>query len=259
MLYSGLILATAFSGLISAGIFAGLNKVHGLAGWQWLFILEGAGSFLIAIVAFFVLPDFPGQKTGACRWLLTEEERRISVDRMERDRVSEAKISNSVWTGLSAACKDYKTWIFVVMLTANHSAYGFNNFFPTIVKGMHLGNTTITLVLTSPPYILAAAVAFGVALSSDQKKERGWHIALPMLFSFTGFLISVVTLNKAARYTAAFLYICGCFSSNALVFSWASNTLSQSAEKRACATAIINLLSQLGKSLRRTPPKRVLT
>lgn len=113
ILYSGLILATAFSGLIAAGVFAGLDQVHGLAGWQWLFILEGAGSFLVAIVAVFVLPDFPGANSGSTKWLLTEEEKRISVDRMEKDRVTEKRIDNSVWTGLSAAVKDVKTWIFV--------------------------------------------------------------------------------------------------------------------------------------------------
>lgn len=41
ILYSGLVLATAFSGLLAAGIFAGLSGVHGIAGWRWLFILEG--------------------------------------------------------------------------------------------------------------------------------------------------------------------------------------------------------------------------
>lgn len=132
------------------------------------------------------------------------------------------------------------------MLTANHSAYGFNNFFPTIVKSMKLGNTTRTLILTSPPYLVAAVVAFCTAWSSDRRKDRGYHIAIPQAVACIGFIISVATINKAARYAAAFLYICGCFSSNAMVFSWASATLNQTPEKKACATAIINLLSQLG-------------
>jgi hypothetical protein len=132
------------------------------------------------------------------------------------------------------------------MLTANHSAYGFNNFFPTIVQGFQLGNKTLTLVLTAPPYLLATVVAFLTAWSSDRRKDRGFHIAVPQAVACIGFIISVSTLNNAARYTAAFLYICGCFSSNAMVFSWASSTLNQTVEKRACATAIINLLSQLG-------------
>lgn len=129
---------------------------------------------------------------------------------------------------------------------ANHAAYGFTNFFPTIVKGLNFGDTTITLVLTAPPYILATIVAFSVARSSDYRHERGWHIILPLCFSVIGFIISVATLNKAARYVAAFLYAGGCYSSNALIFGWASNTLNQSPEKRACAFAIINIVSQLG-------------
>ncbi len=91
------------------------------------------------------------------------------------------------------------------MLMANHSAYGFNNFFPSIVKGMNLGNRTVTLVLTAPPYILATAVAFTVAWSSDRRKERGYHISAPMAVACIGFIISVSTLNIAARYTARYV------------------------------------------------------
>ncbi|KAK2731855.1 major facilitator superfamily transporter [Colletotrichum kahawae] len=210
ILYSGVLLATAFSGLIAAGVLSGLEGARGIAGWQWLFIIEGAGSFAAAILGAMLLPDFPGQKSGVAKWLLTDKEQKV------------------------------------VMLTANHSAYGFNNFFPTIVKGFKLGNNTLTLILTAPPYLLATVVAFLTAFSSDRRKERGFHISVPQGVACIGFIISVSTINNAARYVAAFLYICGCFSSNAMVFSWASSTLNQTPEKRACATAIINLLSQLG-------------
>lgn len=61
---------------------------------------------------------------------------------------------------------------------------------------------------------------------------------------------AVSTINNAAHYAAAFPEICGCFSSNAMVSSWASSTLSQTPEKRASATAIINRLSQLDNTWR---------
>ncbi|VUC26060.1 unnamed protein product [Clonostachys rosea] len=246
ILYSGVLLATAFSGLIAAGVLSNLEGAMGIAGWQWLFIIEGAGSFAAALLGFFLLPDFPGQRSGTVKWLLTDAEQKVAVERIKRDRVSLPEEDNSVWTGLKLAAKDIRTWVFVVMLTANHSAYGFNNFFPTIVQGFQLGNKTLTLVLTAPPYLLATVVAFLTAWSSDRRKDRGYHIAVPQAVACIGFIISVATLNNAARYVAAFLYICGCFSSNAMVFSWASSTLNQTVEKRACATAIINLLSQLG-------------
>lgn len=273
ILYSGLILATAFSGLIAAGIFEGLDGVHGIKGWRWLFILEGAASFAAGILGLVLLPDFPTGKTGLAKWFLTEEERKVAVERMARDRVSLPESEHGVMYGLKLAVTDIRTWVFVcapspalecpisqslrqlnglltrhqvVMLLANHSAYGFTNFFPTIVKGYNLGNNTLTLVLTSPPYLLAAVTAFLTAYSSDRRRERGYHICIPQAVACVGFIISAATLNNAARYVAAFLYICGCFSSNAMVFSWASATLNQTPEKRAAATAIINVISQFG-------------
>ena len=132
------------------------------------------------------------------------------------------------------------------MLIANRAAYGFNYFYPSIVKGFRLGSTTITLVLTAPPYLIASISAMIFAWSSDERGERGYHICIPMCVAAVGFIISGATLNNAARYAASFLYIGGCFSSNAMAFSWAASTLSQTPEKRAIATSIINLLSQLG-------------
>ncbi|KAF4464588.1 major facilitator superfamily transporter [Fusarium albosuccineum] len=210
VLYSGLVLATAFSGLIAAGIFSGLSDKAGLHGWQWLFILEGAGS------------------------------------RIALDRVSLPEADRSVWHGLSLAVKDVRTWIFVIILCANHTAYGFNNFFPTIVKSMNLGSRTVTLVLTAPPYLFGAIISFLVAYSSDHFNERGYHVSGPMLVAIVGFVISAATLNNAARYAASFLYCSGAFAANAAVYSWAASSLNQTPEKRACATAIVNLLSQLG-------------
>jgi MFS family permease len=39
VLYTGNILATAFAGMIAAGIFE-LDGKLGMAGWQWLFIVQ---------------------------------------------------------------------------------------------------------------------------------------------------------------------------------------------------------------------------
>jgi hypothetical protein len=89
-------------------------------------------------------------------------------------------------------------------------------------------------------------ISFVVAYSSDRFKERGCHIAVPMLIATVGFIISVCTLDSGARYFASFLYISGCFSASSLVYSWASSSLSQTLEKRACTAAIVNVVGQLG-------------
>ncbi|KAI3478647.1 hypothetical protein L1887_59361 [Cichorium endivia] len=113
IMYSGLVLGQACSGLIAAGVFTGLRGVQGLEGWQWLFILEAASGCLVAIMAFFVIPDFPYSKTGAAMWYMTDEMRAVATARMQADRVSEAETSHGVWYGIKLACMDYKLYLFV--------------------------------------------------------------------------------------------------------------------------------------------------
>lgn len=114
ILYSGLVLAQAVSGLIAAGVFAGMHGTMGLAGWQWLFILEGSVGGGLAIFAFFILPDYPQSNTGsAAKWSMTEEQRHLALVRIMADRVSVSEEEQTVWNGLKLAVNDYKMWLFV--------------------------------------------------------------------------------------------------------------------------------------------------
>lgn len=126
------------------------------------------------------------------------------------------------------------------------AAYGFNNFFPSIVQGFNMGSRTITLLLTAPPYVFGAVVSLFVCYSSDRRKERGYHIIGGVSVAVVGFIVSAASLQTAARYTAAFLYIGGLFSVNPLVYAWALSTLSSSPEKRAASAAIVNVFGHCG-------------
>lgn len=245
LLYSGLVLAQAFSGLVAAGVFAGLDLKMGLTGWQWLFILEGAGSAFFALTAYFILPNYPHSESGGAMWSMTPEMRKLAVARILDDRV-EKSTDSSVWNGLKLAVTDVKCYIFLFMNIFITSSYGFNNFFPTMVNGFELGSRITSLLLTAPPYILGTAVSFFVAWNSDRKKERGFHIIINLSCSITGFIITVATANTAARYTAAFLYTSGSFSANALVYTWAVSSLGQTPEKRAAGGAIVNICGHIG-------------
>lgn len=73
-MYSGALISGAFSGLISAGVTWGMDGARGLGAWQWLFIIEGAATVVVAFACYFVLPNFPRTTT----WL-TDEERTLAV------------------------------------------------------------------------------------------------------------------------------------------------------------------------------------
>ena len=109
-----------------------------------------------------------------------------------------------------------------------------------------MGSTTLTTLLTAPPYFMTAFTAMFVAWNSDRLKERGWHITGPMIVTVVGYIISVASLSPAARYTASFLYIGGSFSANPLVITWAVSTLVRTPEKRAAGTAVVNVMGFIG-------------
>ncbi|KAL3956557.1 hypothetical protein ACCO45_009403 [Purpureocillium lilacinum] len=180
VLYTGNILATAFAGLIAAGIYHGLDDVAGVAGWRWLFILQGAVTFVVAVVGFF-LPDFP-----RTTWWLTQEERDLAYSRMELDTAGNEGETGAV-KGLKQAVKDPVVWVFAFMAHMHLAANGFKNFFPSVVETLNF-NTTVTLVLTCPPYLIAGAVTILVSWSSGRFNERTWHITASKAVAVVGFV-----------------------------------------------------------------------
>lgn len=59
ILYAGNTLSNCFGGLIAAGVLKGMEGVCGIRAWRWLFILEGSVTIAIALVAAFILPNYP--------------------------------------------------------------------------------------------------------------------------------------------------------------------------------------------------------
>ena len=248
VLFTGLTLAQAFSGLISAAVFATLEQKHGIAGWQWLFIILAVVGAVMAVVAMFLLPDYPHSTTGSATWSMTEDMRRLAVARIAADRVSMTEGKNGIWQGLKLCLIDYKTWVLVFCNIAISAAYGFSNFYPAIVRGFGFGRTG-TLLLTAPPYVCAAIGGLVNSWHSDKAKERGYHYSAPIAVALIGYIICLGTTNIPARYAASFLYVGGMFTAYPLLHTWTAMTLSKTPEKKAASIAVVNLLGQVGNTV----------
>ncbi|KAF9632825.1 putative vitamin h transporter protein [Lasiodiplodia theobromae] len=236
ILYSGNILATAFSGLIAAAVFGTVDGAHGLKGWRWLFIIEGILTFSISLLSLFTLADHP----LSTRWL-TPRERELAHARIARDTVS-AENDRGARAGFMQAIRDPRLYLFCFMQNMHLSACGFNNFFPTVVETLGF-NSTITLVLTCPPYLVSGAVGILVGWTSGRYNERTWHVTVCMGAAVVGFVIACATLNTAARYIACFLFASGAYAVNSVILGWVSATLGQTSEKKGVSLSVVNVVA----------------
>ena len=128
MFYSGALISGAFSGLIAAGVEAHLNGARGMLAWRWLFIIEGSITIFIALISYFILPNFPRTTS----WL-TEEERQLAAWRLEEDIGEDDWLDSphqSFKVGFKLAFSDIKTYIFTIMLFGIVASGTVTNFFP---------------------------------------------------------------------------------------------------------------------------------
>lgn len=204
-----------------------------------LFIIQGAISIGVSILAFFFLPDSP-LKT---RWL-DPTERQLAHNRIAIDTTDRQESGTSVWKGLREAATDWRTWVFCLMDNLHLSANGFKNFLPTVVKTLGF-DTTITLVLTCPPYIVAGIISIMVSYSSGRFNERTWHTTVSKTVAIAGFAMSVASLNIAVRYVGIMLFVGATYGVNNIILSWTASVLGQTDEKKAVAIAMCNTFGNL--------------
>lgn len=241
--YCGSMLSGAFSGLIAAGINSGLDGARGLRSWRWIFIIEGSITVAIALGAVFVLPNYP----ATTKWL-TPQERALAMWRLEVDAAGEQdwvdSSSQSIFGGFKMLMKDPKNWILVVIVYGAASSIAINAFFPTVVATLGYDKTK-TLLLTSPPYLLACIVCALVSWNADRTNERYWHTVCPLACSLVGFIIACATLNTGARYFGAMIMLPGIYTGFNLSIVWTANTIYRPASKRAAAVAFNNAFSTI--------------
>ena len=240
VLYSGALISGAFSGLIAAGVVSGMDYARGLRAWRWLFIIEGAATVVVAIAAFFIMPNFPRTTT----WL-TEEERQLAAWRLEEDIGDDDWVDSreqTFWQGARMAFTDIKTYVLIVLLFCIVASGSITNFFPIVVKTLNKGNVE-TLLLSAPPYVLAVITTYLNALHADRTGERYFHITVPLVVAIIAYILGAATSSFVPRYISMMLVVPGVYSGYVVALAWISNTMPRPPAKRAAALAFINAAS----------------
>lgn len=159
-----------------------LDGMMGIAGWKWMFILEGLPTAAIGVIAYFYLADGPEKAT-----FLRREEREwlVSQLRDEANAISAAE-QISLWKVMSNPKVLLLSLIYISQVLG---VYGVNMWLPQIVESFgHMSTVYIGLV-SAIPFVAAAFGMLAIGWSSDRRRERKWHMIGAMVLAGAGLVL----------------------------------------------------------------------
>ncbi len=167
-----------------AGWLLGLNGRLGLAGWQWLFLVEALPAVVLGVVFFLTLPDKPAD----AKWLTAEESTWLTRQ-IEEDAACAEHTTNVL-----RALLDKRVWaVAIVFLCMLSSAYAYIYFAPIVfVQLTGLSATAVGFLITGLS-LLGAVGMLTFSMSSDRHRERYWHVIVPFLLWAACFIVGGVS------------------------------------------------------------------
>jgi ACS family tartrate transporter-like MFS transporter len=232
--------ANPAASLIGSPVAGWLLGVHwqALAGWRWLFILEGIPAVVVGIITFFYMTDWPVQAP----WL-PQDERDWLANELQAELQAKKKIRN--YTITEAFCDLRILRLIFGYFLALTGALGTIYWIPTFVKRLSgFSNQTVTSLLLIPALMGIAGMLIN-GWHSDKTAERHWHTAIPLVAA--GFMFGLLTLfrHEVPLAIACLLLGSGFLYAYYPAF-WAIPTMMLSEAAAAATFGLINSIGQLG-------------
>ncbi|KAH7029739.1 major facilitator superfamily domain-containing protein [Microdochium trichocladiopsis] len=229
--------ASAFSGILAYGLTQ-MNGLANLAGWRWIFIIEGLATCLLGSVAYLLLVEFPESKTDSWSFL-DQRSRDWIMARVNADR-GDAVAQPFHLRKFFSPASDWKIWatgILLCNLTTLNYALAF--FLPIILTTNMGFSVAAAQCLTAPPYIAAAFLMYGSAHYSDKLRLRAPFLILNMLIALVGLPIMGFASSAAVRYFGVFLVTMGTLSTTPLVFAYQANNIRGHWKRAFCSSTTL--------------------
>jgi ACS family tartrate transporter-like MFS transporter len=228
------------SAVVGSPISGAILKLHslgGLAGWQWLFILEGIPAILLGLIVPFYLVNLPHE----AEWLPEEWRSWLTATLAREQKSPMAVTAAEVWKTLRAG----RVWLLaMVYLTLNIAGYGIMLWLPKVIRSLAVSNTLIIGLLAAIPYVAAAVAMVLVGLHSDKSGERRWHVIGPALVGGAAAAMAAYTTSVGPMIAILSVSVLAEFSM--LGPFWAFSTMAIAGTSAAAGIAVINSIGSLG-------------
>jgi MFS transporter, ACS family, tartrate transporter len=232
--------AGPFSGIVGGPLSGALldwNHRGGLAGWQWMFLLEALPAILLGLIAGVYLPDSPAKAP----WL-TLKEKDWLYSELEHEQ---SKVNHSTPKEEGIWWCNPRLWGFAgVYFGLNCCTYGVSLWLPSALKNLSALPNLLLGFLSAVPYLVAVSIMVMVGAHSDRTKERRWHIALPAFCGALALLVAGYSSGVTLGVAAFALALAASSSMNGPFWAMASSRLTVATA--AGSIALINSIGNLG-------------
>jgi ACS family tartrate transporter-like MFS transporter len=155
----------------------------GLAGWQWVFLVEGFPAVILGVIAWRFLTDRPEQAD----WL-PPPEREWLVDRMNRERAERA--AQQTGSHLRAVLSRRVLLLSLIYFLNNIVTYGVFLWLPKILRDVSGFRGWRLALITALPFVAALVGMILIGRSSDRTGDRKWHVAACALTAAAGLCLA---------------------------------------------------------------------
>jgi MFS family permease len=233
--------ASAFAGVIGgpmAGtILTHLNGAAGLAGWQWLFVIEGAPSILAGVVTLFYLTDRPEQ----ARWLDDGERRRVRAD-LDSDLAGMGHREHR----FVAALRDPKLWLLILIFFCVVAANSTLTFFgPSAVGELGFDSPLLVGWIMAAIYLVGGAGMILNGAHSDISGEARYHCGLAALIGGLGLATLAATAHFGVVLPLLALAVAVIATMSAIPVFWQMPNRILGGAAAAAGVALINSFANL--------------
>lgn len=237
---SRFMIAIPLSGVLGGavgGLLLGLNGRLGLAGWQWLFLVEGIPSVLLGFAVLAWLTERPDE----AHWL-TAEQRHWLVDKLRREHDESPGLHGM--PPLRALAQPMVWFLALPYFLVLTAGYGYTFWAPTFIRdSLHTSDTMTGLIIALFACISAAAM-LAVGTSSDRTGERCRYAATSAALMALGYIGAALLPSPVARVAAFSLALAGANSFLAPFWCLPSMVLTGSAA--AVGIALVNAVGNIG-------------
>lgn len=209
-------------------------------------IVEGVATCGWAVVAFFILPDYPANTKR-----LSDRERELAIRRLQEDQgISQTEDSVHISSGqaLLQAVRSWKVWILVAGYMVIVGSSTLSYFYPTLVAGLGYSAVDAQFMVV-PIYAVAFVCVIATGIFGDKyPKQRGLIISGWLVVSLVCAIVICLVYGYKARYALLVIMAAGLWSTNGCALSYAASTFGDMPrETRAVALAMVNALGNLAQ------------